>query len=66
MGGYVAFLGEKRGVYRVLLGKSEGRRPLGRPRNRWEDNIKMDLQEVGWGEWTGLMWLRIGAFGGHL
>jgi hypothetical protein len=40
-------MGDRRGVYRVLLGKLEGRRPLGRPRRRWEDNIKMDLQEVG-------------------
>jgi len=42
-------MGEGRGVYRVLVGKPEGRRPLGRPRRRWEDNIKMDLQEVGGG-----------------
>jgi hypothetical protein len=42
-------MGEERGVYRVLVGKPEGRRPLGRPRHRWEDNIKMDLQEVGGG-----------------
>ena len=42
-------IGEGRGVYRVLVGKSEGNRPLGRPRRRWEDNIKMDLQEVGGG-----------------
>jgi len=41
-------MGERRGVYRVLVGKPEGKRPLGRPRCRWEDNIKMDLQEVGW------------------
>jgi hypothetical protein len=40
---------EKRVVYRVLVGKSEGKKPLGRPRRRWEDNIKMDLQEVGCG-----------------
>ena len=40
-------MGERRGVYRVLVGKPEGKRPLGRPRRRWEDNIKMDLQEVG-------------------
>jgi len=40
-------MGKRRGVYRVLVGKSEGKRPLGRPRRRWEDNIKMDLQEVG-------------------
>ena len=45
--GYVARMGERRGVYRVLVGKPEGMRPLGRPRHRWEDNIKMDLQEVG-------------------
>jgi hypothetical protein len=42
-------MGEGRGVYRVLVGKPEGRRPLGRPRHRWENNIRMDLREVGWG-----------------
>jgi len=42
-------MGEERGVYRVLLGKPEGKRPLGRPRRRWVDNIRMDLQEVGYG-----------------
>jgi hypothetical protein len=42
-------MGEGRGMYRVLVGKPEGKRPLGRPRCRWEDNIRMDLQEVGWG-----------------
>jgi hypothetical protein len=42
-------MGEERGVHRVLMGKSEGKRSLGRPRRRWEDNIKMDLQEVGGG-----------------
>jgi hypothetical protein len=41
--------GERRGAYRILVGRPEGRRPLGRPRRRWEGNIKMDLQEVGWG-----------------
>jgi hypothetical protein len=46
--GHVAHMGEKRGVYRILVGRPEGRRPLGKPRRRWEDNIKMDLQEVGW------------------
>jgi len=46
-GGHVALMGERRGVYRVLVGKPEGKRPLGRPRLRWEDNIKMDLREVG-------------------
>ena len=47
--GHVARMGEDRGVQRVLVGKPEGKRPLGRPRRRWEDNIKMDLQEVGGG-----------------
>jgi hypothetical protein len=47
--GHVASTGEKRGTYRILVGRPEGRRPLGRPRHRWEDNIKMDLQEVGLG-----------------
>jgi hypothetical protein len=46
---HVARMGKVRGVYSVLVGKSEGRRPLGRPRRRWEDNIKMDVQEVGFG-----------------
>jgi len=45
---HVARMGEKKGVYRVLLGKPEGKRPLGKPSCRWEDNIKMDLEEVGW------------------
>jgi len=44
--GHVARMGERRGVYRVLVGKPKGKRPLGIPRRRWEDNIKMDLQEV--------------------
>ena len=47
--GHVARMGQGRGVYRVLVGKPEGKRPVGRPRRRWEDNIKMDLQEVGGG-----------------
>jgi len=52
----VALMGEARGVYRVLMGKPEGRRPLGRPRHRWVNNIRMDLQEVGCGymDWIGL------------
>jgi len=62
----VARTGERRGVYRVLVWKPEGKRPLGRPRHRWEDNIKMDLQEVGCGGWTRSSWLRIGTGGGHL
>jgi hypothetical protein len=59
-------MGERRGAYRVLVGKPEGRRPLGRPRHRWEDNIKMDLREVRWGAWTGSIWFRIGTGGGVL
>ena len=47
--GHVARMVEGRGVYRVLVGKPEGKRPVGRPRGRWEDNIKIDLQEVGYG-----------------
>jgi hypothetical protein len=52
----VARMGEGRDVHRVLVGKLEGKRPLGRPRRRWEDNIKMDLQEVGggYGDWMEL------------
>jgi hypothetical protein len=57
-------MGEERGVHRVLVGKPEGKRPMGRPRRRWEDYIKTDLQEgvvgIGWS------WLRIGTGGGHL
>jgi len=49
-------MGERRGIYRVLVGKPEGKRPLGRPRRRWEDNIKMDLREVGCG---GLDWIEL-------
>ena len=61
----MARLGEGRGVHRVLVGKPEGKRPLGRPRRRWKDNIKMDLREGGKVE-TGRSWLRIGTDGGHL
>ena len=54
--GHVARMGEDRGVHRMLVGKPEGKRPLGRPRRRWEDNIKMDLQKVGGGrgDWMAL------------
>ena len=54
--GHVARVGEERGAYRVLVGKPEGNRPLGRPKRRWVDNIRMDLQEVGCGyvDWIGL------------
>jgi hypothetical protein len=54
--GHVARIGQRRGAYRALVGKPEGRRPLDRPRRRWEDNIKMVLRDVGWGsmEWIDL------------
>jgi len=65
LAGHVARMGEGRGVHRVLMGKPERKRLLGRPRHRWEDNIKMDLREVG-GVKTGWSWLRIGTDGGHL
>ena len=54
--GHVAHMGERRGMYRFLVGKPEGKRPLGRPRHRWGDNIRMDLQEVGcsYVDWFGL------------
>ena len=64
--GHVASMGESRGVYSVLVGKLEGRRPLGRPRLRREDNIMMDLQEVGCVAKTGWVWLRIEIGGGLL
>jgi hypothetical protein len=64
--GYVTGMGEKRGVYRVLVWKPEGKRPPGRPSHRWEYNIMMDLKKVGCGAWTGLVWLRIGKGGRHL
>jgi hypothetical protein len=59
-------MGVKRGADRVLVGKFEGKRPFGRPRRRWEGNIKMDLPEVRWGSWTGSICLRIGTGGGLL
>jgi len=59
-------MGERRGVHRVVVGKPEGKRPLGKPRRRWEDNIKMDFQEWDMRVWTGSSWLRIGTGGGHL
>jgi hypothetical protein len=48
MAGHAARMGERRNAYRILVGKPEGKRPLGRPRRRWVDNIKMDLREIGW------------------
>jgi hypothetical protein len=54
--GHMTRMGEGRNVYRVLVGKPEGKRPLGRPRRRWEDGIKMDLREIGWG---GVEWIHL-------
>ena len=64
--GHVARMGEDKGVHRGLVGKPDGKRLMGRPRHRWEDNIQMDLQEVGGGMGTRWSWLRIGTGGGHL
>jgi hypothetical protein len=59
-------MGKKRTAYRILVGKPEGKRPLGRPRRRWVNNIKMDLNRMGWYglDWIGSIWLRIGTSGG--
>jgi hypothetical protein len=54
MAGHKARMGEKRHAYRILVGKPEGKKPLGRPRRSWEDNIRMDLREIGWG---GMDWI---------
>jgi hypothetical protein len=59
-------MGEGRNAYRVLVGKPEGKRPLERLRHRWEDGIKMDLKETGWGVWSGFTWLRVGTLDGLL
>jgi hypothetical protein len=64
--GHVARMGEGRNLYRVLVGKTERKRPPERPRRRWEDGVKMDLMEIGWGAWSGFSWLRIGTVGGLL
>jgi hypothetical protein len=57
--GNVARMGEGRGIYRVLVGRPEGKRPLGRPRRRWDDNIKMDLREIGI---DGANWIRLAQY----
>jgi hypothetical protein len=59
-------MGEGRKVYRVMVGKHEGKRPLGRPRHRREDNIRMDLREIGWGVWRRFTLLRLGTGDGLL
>jgi hypothetical protein len=63
---YVARMGVRIGVYRDLVGRPEGMRPLGRPRRRWEDNIAMNVQEVGWGAWSAMIWSRTRTGGGLL
>ena len=62
--GRTARMGDRRGAYKVLEGKPEGKRPLGRPRHRWEDNIKMGLKFVG-NTWTGFFWFRIATSAGE-
>jgi hypothetical protein len=64
--GHVARMGAERKVYKILVGKPEGKRPLGRPRRKWEDGIRMDLRETGLGVWIGFDWLRTGTGGGLL
>ena len=64
--GHVARMGVRRDVYKVLVGKPDGKRPLGRPRRRWEGNITMDLQKVGLREMIVSIWLRTGKGGGHV
>ena len=59
-------MGARRGIYRVLVEKPEGKRPLGRPTRRWEDNIRVDLQEMDVGAWNGSSWIRLGTGGGNL
>jgi hypothetical protein len=59
----VARIGDRTGAYRVFVGKPEGKKPLGRPKHTWEDNIKMGLEEIWYGVWTGLIMLRIGTGG---
>jgi hypothetical protein len=63
--GHVVCTEDRRGAYRVVVGKPKKKRPLERPKRRWEDNIKMNIQEVGCGTWTELIWFRIGTGGGH-
>jgi len=64
--GHLECMGDRRGARRVLLGKPKGKRPLGRRRPRWEDNIKLNLQGVGWRVWTELICLKMWTVFGHL
>jgi hypothetical protein len=64
--GHVARSGEMRNAHSIMVERPEGKRPLGKPRRRWVDNIKMDLRKKDGMVWTGLIWLRIGTSGGLL
>jgi hypothetical protein len=64
--GHVARMGEEIKVYKILVGKSDGKKPLGRPRRRWEDGIRIDLVGIGWGVYSGPIWLKIETGGGLL
>jgi len=66
MGGACRKCGDRRGAHRILVGKPEGKRPLGIPRHRWEDNIKFGSEGIGREACTELIWLRIGTDSGHL
>jgi hypothetical protein len=59
-------MAEESKVFKGLVGEPEGKRPLGRPRRRWENGTRMDFREIGWGVWIGFDWLRIGIGGGLL
>lgn len=63
---YVARMGERRAAYKVVVEKDEGKRPLGRPKLRWEDSIKIELDQIEWAAGTVLVWLRMGNIGGLL
>jgi hypothetical protein len=56
-------MGEERKVYEFVVGKPEGKSPLGRRRHRWDDGIRMYFRDIGWGRWSGFNWLRIGNGG---
>jgi hypothetical protein len=64
--GHVAFMGKERKLYKLLVGKPEGKRPLGRPRCRWEDGIRLDLRETGWGSVEWIQLVQVGAGSGLL
>jgi len=66
MGEACSTCGERRGVCRVIVGKPEEKTPIGIPRRKWDDNIKLDLHEMGCGTWNGLIWLRTTTDRGHL